>query len=99
MEPMLLSPCPATERLADVIDLSDADDKLDTFLGVILDAHRGGEIDRGDAIAVLAHVIVCAATDNEPEVRRWLESEIFTEYQRRGALNALRKSRRFSASD
>jgi len=56
------------------IKLTEKDhDKLDDFLGHVLDWYKTDEITRAQAIGALAHVFTAAAKDNETEVKSWLQ--------------------------
>lgn len=57
------------------IALSNTDTKaIDEFLAFVVDAYKYDCVDRGNAVAVLARVLMAAAADDEGEVRSWLTS-------------------------
>lgn len=57
-----------------MIKLKETDhNKLDEFLGHVLELHASGEVTKQEAIGALAHVFTAAAIDNETEVKSWIE--------------------------
>lgn len=48
-------------------------EKLDGFLGVLLDGYKSGEFTKSEVIGALAHVFTAGVIDNESEVKLWLE--------------------------
>ncbi|MBW9072404.1 hypothetical protein [Agrobacterium deltaense] len=46
--------------------------KLDAFLGEVLDLYKSDEISKLEAIGAIAHVFTAAAKDNATEVNSWL---------------------------
>jgi hypothetical protein len=58
----------------DVIQVEqDPAQKLDDFLGALLDGYQEGTFTRGEVIGALAHVFTAGVIDNESEVKAWLE--------------------------
>ncbi|XQA79281.1 hypothetical protein ACM9W9_06015 [Xanthomonas sacchari] len=52
--------------------LTDTDhDQMDGFLGNVLDQHKEGELSRGEAIALIAHVMAALDLDNYSEAKSW----------------------------
>lgn len=47
---------------------------MDKFLGFILDSHKTGYLDRGEAIGYMAHVIAAVDMGNYGEARNWFEN-------------------------
>lgn len=56
-------------------DLSTKKDqnKIDTVLDHILNAHASSDVNQAQARYLLGHLIIAAAGDNEAEVRGWLD--------------------------
>jgi hypothetical protein len=47
---------------------------MEKFLGFILEGHKTGYLDRGEAIGIIAHVIAAVDQGNDGEARSWFEN-------------------------
>lgn len=57
-------------------------EKLDVFLGSILDLYKLGRVSREDAIGAIAHVIAAVETQNASEIHSWLhEGSAFEDWK------------------
>ncbi|WP_339145250.1 hypothetical protein [Pseudoalteromonas galatheae] len=46
---------------------------MDDFLGEVLERHKAGDLDKGQAVGILAHVMAALAQDNYSEAIEWFE--------------------------
>ena len=47
-------------------------DEMDNFLGKILDSYKNGQLDKVNAVSILAQVIAAIDQRNYAEARNWL---------------------------
>lgn len=46
---------------------------MDDFLGEVLERHKAGDLDKGQAVGILAHVMAALDQDNYSEAIEWFE--------------------------
>ncbi|APD92349.1 hypothetical protein BM525_21050 (plasmid) [Alteromonas mediterranea] len=46
---------------------------MDVFLGEVLERHKAGELEKSQAIGILAHVMAALDLDNYDEAVKWFE--------------------------
>lgn len=67
------------------IKMSNTDhDRVDRVLKQLLAWHGSGEIKASAATAVLSHLVLAAASDDEKELRAWLDDREVLEDWKRG---------------